>query len=176
MKHVTPSLYKKVRNYYSMQKTPRPSTIFMNRYFDNKLLVGAEIGVDEGKNALSLFEMLNIEKLYLVDVYDNLFPYTKAIKRLELYRKNIQFIIKKSIDASRDIKEPLDFVYIDANHSYIYVYQDIELWYKKVKRNGILCGHDIYNYKDVFKAVKDYCIMNQIKFYIIKPDWYIIKN
>jgi cephalosporin hydroxylase len=36
----------------------------------------------------------------------------------------------------------LDFVYIDANHAYNYVVQDIELWYPKVKKGGYLCGHD----------------------------------
>jgi hypothetical protein len=36
----------------------------------------------------------------------------------------------------------LDFVYIDANHAYDYVVQDIELWYPKVKKGGFICGHD----------------------------------
>jgi hypothetical protein len=36
----------------------------------------------------------------------------------------------------------LDFVYIDANHAYQYVVQDIQLWYPKVKPGGYICGHD----------------------------------
>lgn len=45
----------------------------------------------------------------------------------------------------------LDFVYIDANHAYDYVVQDINLWYPKVKKGGYLCGHDYIDidwYKD----------------------------
>ena len=38
--------------------------------------------------------------------------------------------------------ESLDFVYIDANHAYDFVKQDIELWWPKVKKGGWLCGHD----------------------------------
>jgi hypothetical protein len=38
--------------------------------------------------------------------------------------------------------ESLDFVYIDANHAYDFVKQDIELWYPKVKKGGYLWGHD----------------------------------
>lgn len=38
--------------------------------------------------------------------------------------------------------ESLDFVYIDGNHAYNYVKQDIELWYPKVKKGGIISGHD----------------------------------
>lgn len=36
----------------------------------------------------------------------------------------------------------LDFVYIDANHAYDFVKQDIKLWWPKVKEGGWLCGHD----------------------------------
>ena len=36
----------------------------------------------------------------------------------------------------------LDFVYIDANHTYEAVTEDIALWYPKVKKGGILAGHD----------------------------------
>lgn len=38
--------------------------------------------------------------------------------------------------------ESLDFAYIDANHAYSFVKQDIELWWPKVKKGGWLCGHD----------------------------------
>jgi predicted O-methyltransferase YrrM len=38
--------------------------------------------------------------------------------------------------------ESLDFAYIDANHAYDFVKQDIELWWPKVKKGGWLCGHD----------------------------------
>ena len=39
----------------------------------------------------------------------------------------------------------LDFVYIDANHAYDYVVQDINLWFPKVKNGGFVCGHDYIN-------------------------------
>lgn len=38
--------------------------------------------------------------------------------------------------------DSLDFVYIDANHTYESVVDDINLWYPKVKSGGILAGHD----------------------------------
>jgi hypothetical protein len=38
--------------------------------------------------------------------------------------------------------ESLDFAYIDANHAYSFVKQDIDLWWPKVKKGGWLCGHD----------------------------------
>lgn len=38
--------------------------------------------------------------------------------------------------------ESLDFVYIDGNHKYDFVVEDINLWYPKVKRGGLVMGHD----------------------------------
>lgn len=38
--------------------------------------------------------------------------------------------------------ESLDFVYIDANHAYDSVVDDINYWYSKVKKGGYLWGHD----------------------------------
>jgi hypothetical protein len=36
----------------------------------------------------------------------------------------------------------LDFVYIDANHTYDAVKEDIKNWYPKVKSGGLVMGHD----------------------------------
>jgi hypothetical protein len=36
----------------------------------------------------------------------------------------------------------LDFIYVDANHTYQAVKDDIKLWYPKVKSGGIVMGHD----------------------------------
>lgn len=47
---------------------------------------------------------------------------------------------KKAAELFQD--ESLDFVYIDANHAYDYVVEDIKLWYPKVKKGGYLLGHD----------------------------------
>jgi len=38
--------------------------------------------------------------------------------------------------------ESLDFVYIDGNHAYDYVKQDMEMWWPKLKKGGLFAGHD----------------------------------
>jgi hypothetical protein len=38
--------------------------------------------------------------------------------------------------------ESLDFIYIDANHAYDFVVEDIKLWFPKLKKGGIFAGHD----------------------------------
>jgi len=47
------------------------------------------------------------------------------------------------MDAVKDFEDDsIDFVYIDGNHSFKYVAEDICEWVKKVKVGGFVCGHD----------------------------------
>lgn len=50
--------------------------------------------------------------------------------------------------------ESLDFVFIDASHEYEDVKADIMAWLPKVRRGGILAGHDYYLGYDYFPGVK----------------------
>jgi len=47
--------------------------------------------------------------------------------------------------ASLVADESLDFVFLDANHSYEYTREDIGLWMPKVRPGGLLAGHDYGN-------------------------------
>ncbi len=65
-------------------------------------------------------------------------------------------IKKFSLEAVTDYEDrSLEFVFIDACHTYHEVTKDLEAWYPKVKLGGILAGDD-YNWKEVKKAVDDF--------------------
>lgn len=49
----------------------------------------------------------------------------------------------------------LDFVFIDGNHSYEFVKKDMELYYPKVRYDGIFAGHD-YSHGDINKALGEF--------------------
>lgn len=50
-----------------------------------------------------------------------------------------------------------DFIFVDANHEYAYVKQDLELYWPKVKAGGIFCGHDYTGgHPGVTKAVDEF--------------------
>lgn len=69
------------------------------------------------------------------------------------------FVNKTSLEAAQEFNdESLDFVYIDADHSYKSVVEDIQAWKQKVKRGGILSGHDYDSHftPDVVKAVEEF--------------------
>jgi len=200
VKVFAPNLYKTLLKLNSKQiisirylkiftKTLRPAILFIKNKYKNKELIGVELGVQLGLNAKYILKELNMFKLYLIDIWnkyddnDNLikdklqFEYFKRVKKLFKRNKKVIIIRDLSKYAIHYFKDnSLDFVYIDANHKYKYVYQDIELWYNKIKPNGILCGHDILGCKDVLLAVKDYCYKYNKEYIINPPDWIIIKN
>ena len=58
-------------------------------------------------------------------------------------------LVMDSASASKEFEDGVaDLVFIDANHWYADVKQDIELWMPKIKKGGILCGHDCEGYYD----------------------------
>jgi len=126
---------------------------------------GAEIGVSLGVN-LELYCKAGF-KMYGIDPYVNYKSeyyrpinalskkgiittsfddvYDIAVKTLSPY-PNCTLIRKMSMDAINDFPErSLDFVYIDGNHKYGHVAMDLMEWAGKVRKGGILAGHDYYD-------------------------------
>jgi hypothetical protein len=49
------------------------------------------------------------------------------------------------MDALKDFDDgSLDFVYLDGDHRFPYIAEDIFFWWNKVKKGGILSGHDYF--------------------------------
>lgn len=191
-KILTPKFYKILLKSYIDEVIHPTSSVFHYRpsinyimknhsIFQNKRLLGAEIGTNYGRNALNILSVLDIEMLYLIDIWDfnnNQFNSERAYRNVRsLFSKNDKVCIIRSdsantVDRFRD--NSLDFVYIDADHHYERAYQDIALWDRKVKVNGIVSGHDIKDL-EVYQAVKNYCKMNNRVMRIAMPDWYYYK-
>lgn len=67
--------------------------------------------------------------------------FEKAVANLKGYDYTI--INKLSMDALNDFEDnSLDFVYIDGNHTLPYIAADIFGWERKVRKGGIISGHD----------------------------------
>lgn len=68
----------------------------------------------------------------------------RAAERLAKFGIRHQLWVKNSASAASIVQDgTLDFVYIDGNHTYPYVLQDLTLWWSKVKSGGVVAGHDI---------------------------------
>ncbi|MBM4070484.1 MAG: class I SAM-dependent methyltransferase [Planctomycetes bacterium] len=69
-------------------------------------------------------------------------------------------LLMTSLDAARIFAdETADLVFIDGDHAYQGVKQDIEIWRRKVRQGGILCGHDCEGRTDEFgeERVRRHC-------------------
>lgn len=56
---------------------------------------------------------------------------------------NYTIVEKPSEEAVKQFKDDtFDLIFLDGDHRYEGVKKDIQLWLPKVKRHGILCGHD----------------------------------
>ena len=161
-----------------LEQINRPS---LNTLSDQKNLTGVEIGASYGMNAISMLKNLDIAKLYLVDpyeVYDELEKvrgtqiqefhddtYRLMVENLRPYMNRVEIIKEYSENAADKIENELDFVYIDGNHSYEYVKKDLELYYPKVKKGGLVAGHD-YNEPEFVNddgSKKTECEINHVR-------------
>lgn len=71
--------------------------------------------------------------------------------------------------------ESLDFVWLDANHEYPYVFHELNTMWKKIKPNGILAGDD-YNDIGVKTAVDNFLKENEVtEFKYNELSFYILK-
>lgn len=156
---------------------------------------GAEIGVAEGRFSEEFCKKIPDIKLFCIDTWavgdDHMSinvgaekaekRYQEAKKRLAPY--NASLIRTKSMDIVRDFEpETLDFVYIDACHDFDYVMQDIIEWSKRVKKGGIVAGHDYYKFTNsgVIEAVDAYIKCHRINLAFITneltPSFFWIKQ
>lgn len=120
--------------------------------------VGAEIGVYKG-----LFSEMFCQaglKMYSIDPWlaykgagrsarnqeEQDAVYEEAKNILAQYGRLSVIVRKTSTDALQNFRnESLDFIYIDGNHIFPYAAMDIYEWSKKVRRGGVVSGHDYFN-------------------------------
>lgn len=114
---------------------------------------GVEIGVYKAEYTIEFaragLEIYGVDPWMMYRDYGNPrgqerldFQYEHSKRVLAPY-PNAKLIRKTSQDALEDFEdESLDFVYIDGNHSFKYVAEDLWEWSRKVKQGGIVSGHD----------------------------------
>lgn len=127
---------------------------------------GAEIGVFRGDTSAAIRGSFLECHLYLVDAWSewpdgssyrrrhnngNLsqsewdLAYNQAVSRVS----NPKTVLRMSSElAAKEVPDrSLDFVFIDADHTYEHVKMDIELWLPKTRR--LICGHDYGSRRDM---------------------------
>jgi predicted O-methyltransferase YrrM len=153
MKHI----YDTIPGWFSF---PNLYKKMVNDLPNGSLLV--EVGCYKGCSLSYLIvEMVNAKKSFDIVAVDacpwpDIEPdFYKHMKPLEGYYRTL--FGGDSFDRAKDFKdESIDFVFIDANHTYEYVKRDIEAYLPKMKKGSIMAGHD-YNmsHPGVIQAVNE---------------------
>lgn len=130
---------------------------------------GAEIGVFAGTMSEQLLDIAPTLYLYMVDSWLSKDEWPQAYRDTDDYHSKLSvqqqknyWIMAREIallhknrceimrmdsgEAASKIEDgSLDFVFIDADHSYEGCSRDIAVWQSKIKPGGLLSGHDYGN-------------------------------
>jgi len=131
------------------------------------LKIGVEVGVASGDHAKAILSSPAIERLYGVDPYrhrenyhsslnlpQNEFNelYLRVLKRLARFGQRYKHVRELPKQAVSKIPGQIDFVYINAECVYVDVWEDLCVWFPKVREGGVLGGNH-YDHPD-FPNVK----------------------
>lgn len=155
---------------------------------------GAEIGVQHGEFSDFLLRSGAFRHLYSIDVWrqipnrtdisnvadeeqENI--YHAARERLRKHQKLSTVIRGLSTEAAAAIPDSsLDFVYLDADHSYQACSAELEAYYPKVRPGGILAGHDYLDGElpegvfGVKRSVDEFIASKQVEpLYVTREPW-----
>lgn len=157
-------------------KNAKKGLIELCKYMKSNAIIPIEIGLEVGSfsgDSARIFSSF-FKKIYCVDQWESNYDPTKIdlasdpnlydmqevedfFDRLVKEQENIIKIKKSSNDAVKEFENNMfNFVYIDANHNFLDVKNDITLWLPKVKKGGFICGHDYQSkFPGVIKAVNE---------------------
>jgi beta-1,4-mannosyl-glycoprotein beta-1,4-N-acetylglucosaminyltransferase len=121
----------------------------------------AELGSWKGRSLCSIVDIIKEKnlKVIIIDTFTGSKSETEGMaSQADASKENIKEIFLSNISkfelhpdiyqgTTHDISQKFsdgyfDFVFIDADHAYESVLQDIQDWWPKVKRGGLLAGHD----------------------------------
>lgn len=151
-----------------------PEQILIPFFGKEKPISGVEIGVLGASGSVAMLNRMPNLFLYCIDPwkhFDRGFEaernqewhdetYAGAVHRLEEFKDRTKILRMTSDEAAKKLNGKFDFVWIDGDHSEDQVKKDMLNWKDKIKRPGIIGGHDYQiDYiarlaKETFKEIK----------------------
>lgn len=135
--------------------------------------IGAELGVAYGEFSEQILNFVNPKLLILIDSYPNDANYVDEgninhIKKKfhdQIEKKQVKILHEDSIQAATKFENNyFDWIYIDTTHQYEQTYKELYAWKDKIKKDGLILGHDYVmgNWVDTVKygvqeAVHEFC-------------------
>lgn len=120
---------------------------------------GAEVGVQEGVFSRKLLlagvrhmTMIDAWRVFSAEEYNDganvselqqLRNMATAVEAVQEFSGRYDIVRDLSANAAKRYPDGhFDFVYLDANHRYESILEDVRIWAPKVRTGGIVCGHD----------------------------------
>ena len=121
-----------------IHRTVRPSLLYLVDLFQGPMISGDKNGE-------------NIKTIQLEHSYQALLAKYHSNPEISLFRGRSELFLSLLPD------NHLDFIYIDGDHQYAGCRSDLELARKKVKRGGVIAGHDYCpQFPGVMRAVDEF--------------------
>jgi predicted O-methyltransferase YrrM len=99
--------------------------------------------------------------------------FLKNIESVKSFINPIKGFSENIVNNYKD--ESIDFLFIDADHEYDKIKQDINLWFSKIKKNGVIAGHDYtIGFPGVIKAVDEF--FGKDNFNVVGSSWIFEKK
>ena len=147
-----------------------------------KNAVVAEIGVAAGNFSREILRTTNPSHLFLVDCWEDHAAYPESGYAglyqgvIEQFKDNPTVTIIRQFSKVAAATFPdnfFDWVYIDANHSYEAVRDDLAAWLPKIKNGGFIAGHDYMNhaYFGVVRAVDEFVAKHNYTINYLATEW-----
>lgn len=157
--------------------------------------IGCEIGVSFGTHCKRILQTTGVEKLYGIDPYLNygdptntkmpdlyfdIFFY-KVQAKLSEFGNRFELIRDYSVSAAQLFADSsLDFIFLDANHTFQSVTDDLNAWYSKVRSGGLISGDDYATcHPGVPMAVDIFCQKMGLELHLDEKQprfWWVIKK
>jgi len=139
---------------------------FIRRLASRRFESACEVGVQAGAHAVIILRYWPLlKKFYLVDLWKHQKNYRvlanvddeaheeryrTALERLDPWKKKTIFLRGYSTTMAEQIEaDTLDFVCLDARHDYYGCTEDLEAYWPKLRRGGVLSGHDYCTAREV---------------------------
>jgi len=136
------------------------------------ITLGAEVGVAFGGMSLALLQGLPSVSLLGVDPYvpyddDDVMSLSEkhmdaiccwTVRRVQSAHPGRWKLDRRpSVEAAAGVPDGwLDFVFLDGDHRYDAIAKDIRAWMPKVRKGGLICGHDFTpGWPGVIQAVQE---------------------
>lgn len=193
MAFTPPEIEKKI--YRHMQTNTWPNLYYdvvpkIISLHDYKIIV--EVGVGLGGHAESILRSTDNTTYFGIDPYvyvpgdaflEDVAKYTKDKQqsfeylynwvnhdRLSSFQGRYRIIRKPSLIASKLFADKsIDCLFIDGDHRYSCVLDDLIAWYPKLKNDGMILGTDYFR-KDVARAVSEFAKMVDLPLLLLKAN------